>query len=159
MPHASEKNKHRRSDDVDRFCNHWQISTVVEKSFHIFQWLLSWLLHREKDYLLPTWAQKITLSDVSTESSRWNVSKLFSELKLVTDNISLYLKPFMRGQRLTGTHEPAKCHNANQQSIQDFTFMQKVVSCMTTLWPKTNTLVDDFKFVTQCKFTKNWNGW
>ena len=33
-------------DDVDRFCNHWQISTVVEKAFHIFQWLLSWLLHK-----------------------------------------------------------------------------------------------------------------
>ena len=35
----------------------------------------------------------------------------------------------MRGQRLTGAREPAKGHDANQQSIQDLTFMQKVLSC------------------------------
>ena len=52
----------------------------------------------------------------------------------------------MRGQRLTGTREPVKCYDANQQNVQDLTFMQKVVSCMTTLLPKTNTLAD----VTQC---------
>ena len=85
---------------------------VVKKAFHIFQWLLSWLLHREKDYLLSTWARKITCC-ISTECFRRNIGKFFSELKLVTDNLSLYLKPFMRGQRLTGAHEPAKCHNAN----------------------------------------------
>ena len=95
MPHASEKNKHRWSDDVDRFGNHWSISTVVEKAFHIFQWLLSWLLqNREKDYLLPTWVQKITCQRF--DWMLWmKVGKFFSELKLVTDNLSLHLRPFM----------------------------------------------------------------
>ena len=91
-------------------------------------------INREKDYLLPTWARKTTCC-ISTECFRRNVGKFFSELKLVTDNLSLYLKPFMWGQRLTGAYELAKCHNTNQQSIQDLTFMQKVLSCVTTLWP------------------------
>ena len=91
-------------------------------------------INREKGYLLPTWARKKTCC-VSTECFRRNIGKFFSELKLVTDNLPLYLKPFVRGQRLTGAREPAKGHNANQQSIQDLTFMQKVVSCVTTLWP------------------------
>ena len=67
------------------------------------------------------------LVNILTECSGRNVGKL------VTDNISLYLKPFMRGQSLTGAREPAKCHDTNQQSIQDLTFMQKVVSCVTNL--------------------------
>ena len=61
----------------------------------------SWL-ERKATYLLPTWAQKITCRrfDWMLESSSgWkmmtgafsqNVGKLFSELKLVTDNLFLY---------------------------------------------------------------------
>ena len=133
MPHASEKNKHSWSDDVDRFGNHWQISTVVEKAFHIFKWLLSSLLHKQRERLSVTnLSSENNLSNVLTECSRRNIGKFFSELKLVTDNISLYLKPFMQGQRLTGAREPA---NVTMQTSRDLTFMQKVVSCMITLWP------------------------
>ena len=34
---------------------------------------------------------------------------------------------------MTGTCEPAKYHDANQQTIQDLMFMQKIVSCVTRL--------------------------
>ena len=70
------------------------------------------------------------LVNVLTECSRRNIGKFFSKLKLVTDNFSLYLKPFMRGQRLTGAREPA---NVTMQTSRDLTFMQRVVSCMITL--------------------------
>ena len=49
-------------------------------------------INRKVNYLLPTWAHKISCC-VSTESFRRNFGKFFSELKLVTDNLSLYLKP------------------------------------------------------------------
>ena len=42
-------------------------------------------------------------------------------------------KHFMLDQKMTGACEPAKCHNANQQSIQDLKLMLKVVSCVTIL--------------------------
>ena len=72
--------------------------------------------------------------------------------------LSLYLKPFMWGQRLTGACELAKCHDTNQQRIQDLTFMQKVVSCVTSLWPKTNTLAN-VSSMSHKGFHKIWNGW
>ena len=43
-----------------------------------FQWLLSWLLYREKGYLLPSWAQKMTCQRFHTmvqSSSGWKWKK------------------------------------------------------------------------------------
>ena len=40
--------------------NYTKCSLSQNPSWHFFQWLLSWLLHRE-GYLLPTWVRKITL--------------------------------------------------------------------------------------------------
>ena len=50
--------------------------------------------NEKKGYLLPIWAWKITcwrFDQMLQLSSGRNISKLFSELKLVTDNLSLYL--------------------------------------------------------------------
>ena len=103
--------------------------TVVEKSFSDFSvgcciqiMVICYQLKLRKE-----------LSDVSTECFRGNIGKFFSEPKLVTDNLSLSLKHFMQGQRLTVAHEPAKGHDANQQSIQYLMFMQIVLSCVTSL--------------------------
>ena len=72
-------------------------------------WLLSWLLHK--------WRERLSVTNLSSENNlpmfwlnapvvirlkgwwlmtgafSWNIGKLFSELKLVTDNLSLYLRP------------------------------------------------------------------
>ena len=68
-------------------------------------------VNKEEDYLLPTWAQKITChamfwlngsvvirvkyeeAEMMTGAFSGNVGKFFSELKLVTDNTFSYAEP------------------------------------------------------------------
>ena len=72
-----------------------------------FQRLLSWLLHkRRKGYLLPSWAQKTTcwgFKWMTTGTFSRNISKLFSELMLVTDDLFfIYKDSYTLSQHISG---------------------------------------------------------
>ena len=72
-------------------CNHCiVIHTTTTLTFSGFS--VGFCINEEKDYLLPTWARKITcwhlaLMMTGPGAFSWNVVKLFSQLKLVTDNL------------------------------------------------------------------------
>ena len=71
----------------------------VSMSMVVFQWLLSWLLHKWRERLsgtnlssennLPMFWLNAPVALMTTGAFSQNVSKLFSELKLVADNLPL----------------------------------------------------------------------
>ena len=65
-----------------------------------FQWLLSWSLHREKGYLLPTWVQKITcwcFDWILQLSSGWKWKKCEQTLLFIPMHYWWYMSLEVKG--------------------------------------------------------------
>ena len=103
--------KHTWSDDMDRFCNHWQIATVVEKAFHA----------RPKNgrCMWTSLMPRPLPHEEKPGTDCLHMRKIFRYIfrKKLCGLPCLYVEEY-----------------TNQEYRVFFQLMQKVVSCLTILW-------------------------
>ena len=125
---------------------------------YTIQWLLLFccMLHKWTEwYLLPTWAENnFTFTLMTTRTFSWTISKLFSELKLVTDNL------FFIDQRLEHSKGSVKASCLVNSRLMNTKFVSYnwlgiplLLPCLCSLlWP--NLLGIPSPFFAFCKWSK-----